>query len=589
MPLGREATVVAWSALLAVVVGLPWFAPGFVLVSDMVWVPDLDPTRPDLWGWGSALPRAVPSDGVVALLGAVLPAALVQRVVLLGALTLAGIGGARLLADLPVGPRLIAATVALWNPFVAERLALGQWPLLVGYAGLLWLGAELLSAAPRWWVVVLALVATAMSPATGVMAILMSVLVMLLTITVAGRRAVPLVVLAAIGVNLPWILAGLVNDAALDPDPAAIGLFEAQPEGVLGRWGAVLSLGGVWNTDAVPVSRTLDVSAVTLTLLALIALAGVVALLRQDRRRLLALGLLAATGVSVAALGWLAPDLLVAGIERFGAPVALFRDGTRYLALLAPLLVVAVAQGAHAVGARIADPRWRSAPVVLALVLPLAALPDLAAGLAGRLQPVDYPASWSATRQIVEDSSVPGDLLILPFTAYRAPAWNDGRAVLDPAGRYFPRVTVTNDDLVVSGRSIEGEDPRAARIEAILEVGEDVGPRLAAEGIGLVLLDPTAGDAPLARRQVAGLREIAVPGGDLRLFAVPDASEPVVSAADRRVVLAGWTVLALLLAAGTARGLVEVIAGTRGPRSRAARFRPAAGGRSSGAGDADPT
>ena len=34
--------------------------------------------------------------------------------------------------------RLAAGVCYAWNPFVAERLLIGQWALLLGYAGLPW-------------------------------------------------------------------------------------------------------------------------------------------------------------------------------------------------------------------------------------------------------------------------------------------------------------------------------------------------------------------------------------------------------------------------------------------------------------------
>ena len=52
----------------------PGLAPGLVLSYDMVWVPDLA-LRHDFLGVASCLPRAVPSDAVVAVLDEILPAA----------------------------------------------------------------------------------------------------------------------------------------------------------------------------------------------------------------------------------------------------------------------------------------------------------------------------------------------------------------------------------------------------------------------------------------------------------------------------------------------------------------------------------
>ena len=66
-----------WSVLLAVLLLGGALGPGYVLSYDMVWVPDLAVT-PDVWGVGTALPRAVPSDAVVAVLDTVIPGMLLR-------------------------------------------------------------------------------------------------------------------------------------------------------------------------------------------------------------------------------------------------------------------------------------------------------------------------------------------------------------------------------------------------------------------------------------------------------------------------------------------------------------------------------
>ena len=57
--LAREAPVVLWALALALLVLGPALGYGFLLVRDMVWVPDLA-LRADALGLGSGLPRAVP-------------------------------------------------------------------------------------------------------------------------------------------------------------------------------------------------------------------------------------------------------------------------------------------------------------------------------------------------------------------------------------------------------------------------------------------------------------------------------------------------------------------------------------------------
>ena len=89
----------AWAFLLAGLLLGPALGPGYVLTYDMVWVPDLA-LRDDFLGLGSALPRAVPSDAVVAVLDEVVPGMLLQKLVLVGSLVAAGAGGAALVAGL---------------------------------------------------------------------------------------------------------------------------------------------------------------------------------------------------------------------------------------------------------------------------------------------------------------------------------------------------------------------------------------------------------------------------------------------------------------------------------------------------------
>ncbi len=45
---------------------------------------------------------------------------------------------------MPAG-QCVAATVAIWNPYVAERLLQGHWSLLVGYGCLPWVATTVLT------------------------------------------------------------------------------------------------------------------------------------------------------------------------------------------------------------------------------------------------------------------------------------------------------------------------------------------------------------------------------------------------------------------------------------------------------------
>jgi hypothetical protein len=548
----RRLIVPSWAAALALAVCAPLFAHGYVLSYDMVWVPHLDLDRPEIWGLGSALPRAVPSDAVAALLGAVLPAAVVQRLVLFAALLLLALGMARLLRERPLVAQLAGATFAVWNPFVAERLVLGQWPLLLALAAFPWLIFALSDKdGPHWWLAVLALAGAALSPATGLMGVVLGG-------AAAWGRGVVRVVILALLLNGPWIIAGLRHGSEAKSDPRAVGLFDLQSEGHFGKLGSALTLGGIWNTEVVPTSRTLVIAVFVAVVMAVVMVIGVAVMWHESRRLLAVTGVAGVLGLAVALAGWLAPDQVsrvVANVSGGGV----IRDGTRWLALLVPIEAVAFATGVSSVldqraYAHRLVPAWVAPAAVLAAMLPLVALPDLAWGAGGKLEPTSYPSSWADARKVIAASKTPGDILVLPFTAYRRPAWNHNTSVLDPAGRYFDRVTVTNDELEVSGHPIAGEDPRAARIGHALK-GSDVLHRLSREGIGIVVVETDAPGATQALSEVKGARELEITGDGMRVFALPGATATAVDVHDRRAMVATWGVAGLTLLLGLIGGV----------------------------------
>lgn len=532
----RRWVVPLWALVLALAICVPLLAPGYVLSYDMVWVPHLALTRSDVWGLGSGLPRAVPSDAFAALLGAVLPAALVQKAVLLGAVFLSGLGMGRLLRESPRVTRLAALTLYAWNPFVAERLALGQWPLLLAYAAVPWLVDAMRTpeGASRPAAIV-ALAATALTPATG----LMGFLIALATRNKGQSLRLGFVALA---VNAPWIVAGLLHTSIARTDAAAVALFEAQPEGRLGRVGAVLSLGGIWNREVVPTSRGLILAVALAVVMWTVMVVGLIAMWRIERRLLIGLGATGAVGLVLGLGGWLFPGPMTDFVRSVPAG-GLLRDGTRYLLLLAPLEAVAFGFGAQRLMAFARSVQVRQFVAAAAILIPVVALPDLAWGVGGALRTADYPPSWYAARAAIVDSKVPGDILVLPFSSYRRPAWNHGRSVLDPAGRFFDRETVASDVLVVSGNRIAGEDPRASRIATSLR-GRSPATDLARGGIGLVVVETDAGAVP--RSTFRGMTRIQQ-GGGIEVFSVPKAAHPMNDDNQRLAVIAAWTVSLLAL------------------------------------------
>ena len=524
----------AWPPVVGLALGVivlgPALAPGFVLTYDMVFVPD-PPAPPAMFGLTGGFPRPVPSDAVVAALAVPLPAQLVQKLVLLAVFVLAAWGAARLVpAGHPV-PRLAAATFYVWNPYVAERLVLGHWALLLGYAGLPWAVRAAATAGDRGGV---ARLTRSLVPAAvgGFAAMNVSALVVagVVALRPAGpgrpwRRRLPGMARAAlvIGVlSMPWLvpavlqrLAATAGPTAGDAtDPAGVDLFAARADTPFGTFGGLLSLGGIWNREVVPPGLGAWPGAAARLVLSLAAIGFFLAQVRHARR------------AGQAADPWLGGLAVAAGIGLFIACVGITEPGRAALRWLigawpvfgvlrdaqvwiAPLALVEAIGLAAAVSAVLAwRPRAERAPgsagaggagggdrLVLAgliAVAPLVLLPTFGWGAGGRLEPVRYPADWAAARRMIERDPVPGAVLSLPWAAHRQPAWNDGRTTLDPLPRLVSRRVVWNDGLRVGGRELAPEDP-AARTAATL------------------LRAPGAVTEPLRR---AGYRYVVVADGD---------------------------------------------------------------------------
>jgi hypothetical protein len=267
-------------------------------------------------------------------------------------------------------------------------------------------------------------------------------------------------------------------------------------------------------------------------------------------------------------LTWLSPGLVGWASEHVpGAGVV--RDGARALVLCAPLLVVLVAEGA---GALVRAPRESVARAALglgAVLLPIALLPDLALGVGHRIEPADYPAAFDEARELLTGHE--GDVLVLPLSSYRAPAWNHRDLVLDPVSRYLTNDAVVSDVLVIDGRRLSGEDPRvsdAARALAEPTPAERAA-ALAGLGIGAVVVDPTApGPAP---PEIAG--DLVLDEPDLRVVTLDHVTVHDVQTSWEVAMTAAWLAFVLPFALAFGLALAGVAGRLRHRRSPGPRER----------------
>lgn len=571
-----------YSGSLAVIIAGPLLGPGYLLLRDAVSTPRSYLTDSAL-GLGDAAPRAVPQDAMLATLSPIVDGGLIVKAILLVALWAAGFGAAVLVRELlrvSIGPQLVAVTVALWNPYVAERVLQGHWSLLTGYAALPWTalaayririrgrrasGSDAVArggAVGSWGAMAGCFAAAGLTP-TG------ALLAGSTAVVLVGRRNVlgALVLLSA--ASAPWLAATALSGAGTAPsDPAGIAAFAARAEPALGTLGTLAGLGGIWNADSVPDSRTtplaLIATALLLTLVALgirttagirtgatpigaatnsthpkaatIAAADAAATTgdidRESLRVRRALLVLAALAVVLPASG--ATSWGMSGLEWLVGHVpgaGLLRDTQKYVALAMPAYVLCAAAGCRAVAVRFAansaapKESARSPGMALAatvfialLVLPLF---DLAWGVGGALKPVHYPVGW---QRVAERIDGPGDVAVLPGGMFRKFPYSGKVAVLDPAPRMLPRDVLQTGELPVHGRTVAGEGTRAREVETALLHG-DSAQRLGELGVGWVLVERTTpgplGDSKTTLAQL----DTVYADSQLALYRVPDATD----------------------------------------------------------------
>jgi hypothetical protein len=166
------------------------------------------------------------------------------------------------------------------------------------------------------------------------------------------------------------------------------------------------------------------------------------------------------------------------------------------------------------------EPRTgRPGPVIaVALVLaPVLLLPGLAWGAAGRLRPAWYPAAWLEAAQMIDHSRAQGAALLLPWAAYRRPAWNGGRAVLDPWPRLVSRQVIWNTGPQVGAVKLKPDDPAERRLGRMILVPGPLTAAFEAAGVRFVIVD--AGGS-VASRLPGCVVLFARPG--LVVYRVPD-------------------------------------------------------------------
>lgn len=490
-------------ALVALAIMLPLFKPGFILTLDMVFTPTL--------GLPDAITSSYPFHAFLHALNILIPADIIQKLLLLAILLFASIGMHRLIRllspkaqEIDWGIYLASIFFAI-NPFTYSRFMAGQYSVLLGYALLPWFVRLLLKFLNRPNLVgglklgSLAAVIGALSIHTlGAIAITSAIAVVIMIWRFKhkmagylkfGAVALGLFVLLSSYWLVPLTLGqGKTADIISEFTVADTEAFETRGGNPAVRIGHIIRLQGFWVEDRgqflLPQDRAILWGLMALVIFALV-IYGAVRLWQKNKP----------IAIFFAASGLVAL-LLAAGIFGPVGDKLLLMTGVRephkLVGLLALTYGVLLAFGVNGLLARMREKNetaYGLAAVIL-LIVPFLFMRVMFWGFNGQLTPREYPKDWfTVNNQLNKDMDDFG-VLFLPWHQYMHFDFA-GRIIATPAPQFFGKTIVASSDPELDGASGGQQDERSRAVASLIKTGEDepmFADKLAAQNIKYIIL-----------------------------------------------------------------------------------------------------
>jgi len=456
---------------LALLILLPLLGKGYILALDMVFTPTLR--------MPAAITNAYPFYALLHALNWVLPAFVIQKVLLFGTFLAAGLGAHYMVMRLRpaavstqawLAGAYVAGVFYICNPFVYTRLMAGQYLVLIGYALLPWAlrwAWELLDKpgkrAALWLSGVTLLIGFTSVHTLGLLAILLACLA-----SAQGWRhrhdkawlgAIAKYAAVTIGavvvLNSFWLVPlaqgkGVLSDTVAQFTSRDDRAF-ATTAGHLGLVGNVLSLQGFWG-DA----RSLYLLPsddfgwwwTPIVLMWLLVAIGVWQSWRQRQRALtVALIVMATVGLvlTVGIAGTIFAPLNRTLLDHMPL-FAGYREPQKFAALIALAYAYFGAAGVSYIWYKLYDTSHRQALTLAGVLVAMACAPLLFWGGAGQLRSSEYPAGWYQVNAALRQADTDGSkVLFLPWHLYMPYSFSSG-ITATPARAFFDVPVLASTD-----------------------------------------------------------------------------------------------------------------------------------------------
>ncbi len=418
-------------------------------------------------------------------------------------LPLAAVGAVRLVSQVFTAgrpSRAVAALLYATNPFVFDRIAVGQVGVLLAYALLPFAVASMLRAseaggvqrlgAAGWW---------AAMAAFSVHFLWIGGLVVLAVVVV--RRPRPRALLwAAASVGTVAVLSAYLFFAQLGVTrPVTVGAtdvaaYATRSDPQLGLYGNVLGLYGFWRQGPKLPKDVVHVWPYLLAAILVVVAVGAFSALRDTERRPLAgVLLLSGTAGYFLALGTQGPTGPLFRFLFDHVPLfQVMREPQKFLCLTALAYAVLFGWGAGQLldWAR-RDRAMRVALGALVVALPLAYSPTFINGLSGQVKGVTVPAGFAQADRLMGDG--PEQVLILPWHQYLGFPWSHG-VIANPAPALFHRDVIVGDNVELPGVYSTSTSSRSGYLQSRYAQGaaqSDFGSAVATVGVRYVVVAKT--------------------------------------------------------------------------------------------------
>ncbi len=497
---------------LALLILGPLLQPGFVLTLDMVFTPQMP--------WPDTLSASFPFYALLHLLNMIIPADILQKIILLLMLYGGGMGIYCLILYLAGGRdqtwQLAAYGAAIFyviNPFVFTRFMVGHFALLLGIALLPWFLRQWLRMLqhPRFGGAIRAGILIAAIAAVSVHSLIfVAIIIGVTTAAILWQQRQQLLstlkewapyILTVFGIALllmsywlvPTILqSGYIAESLQHFAVTDRSLFATRADPLLGSIGTILALYGFW-ADNQPLyvlpKDTYEWWVVPIVLLWALLLFGLVTLWRKSRTIAATYTILACIGVA-GALGF--HGHVLASMANWLADNVPFFNGMReaqkFTVLLLLSYVVFIAYVLHAVLA-IVQKLWKKLVIMLGfLLLTFSITPGMVWGFGAQLRVIEYPASWTTVNTKLHQDTSHFKVLALPWHHYMNYHFV-GRTIASPLDKFFDAKVIVSDIPELGSLEPQVYDADAVFISALIKTQPlNIAKQLASRHIKYVLV-----------------------------------------------------------------------------------------------------